>query len=46
MNSIALAPIGLNPLNPISGACAATTALPATFGGETFPPHIANDVDG
>jgi len=30
MNAIALALTGLNPLNPTSGACAATTALPAT----------------
>ena len=36
MNVIALVLTGLNPLNPTSGACAATTALPATSEARRF----------
>lgn len=36
MNSIALALIELNPLNPTSGACAATTAPPPTSEARRF----------
>jgi hypothetical protein len=33
-------------INPASGACAATTALPPTFQGETLPLNVVDAADG
>ena len=46
MNAIALALTGLNPPQPDQRRLRRHHGAAGHFGGETFPPHIADGVDG